>query len=69
MQRDLLTMQIGCATTRNIETNMVWETLIICITVIILTRGYINQKTRELEIKNEMLEDEHLGGDDSEKGI
>lgn len=69
MQRDLLTMQTGCATTRNTETNMIWETLIVCITVIILARGYIDQKTRELEIRNDMLDDEHLVGRHNEKGI
>lgn len=39
---------------------MIWETLIVCVTVIILLRGYLLEKIRRMEIENDKLDHDNL---------
>lgn len=38
---------------------MIWEIAIICVTLYLLFGDYIKQKARELEIRNDQLEDDY----------
>jgi len=44
---------------------MVWESVIVCITIYLLFGDYIKAKTRELELKNERQDEENDRGLDA----
>lgn len=39
---------------------MIWETIVVCITILILFGPFARQKAREIEIENDQREDENL---------
>ncbi len=53
-------MLTGPETAPETGISMVWELVVICVTIYLLFSGYMKEKARELEIENDRRDDENL---------